>query len=139
MKAIITAVCLATSIFANAQLAKTDLEKENLNGQVKYIKETTYYTNEKEKKEKIFSEDYTLFNEKGYVIEKRTITYFGNFNKFYKYIYVYDKHNNIIEYYGYSEEDKLTLKKYFLYDKQNRVIEEKIYNPEFAKKNHLSL
>lgn len=103
MKAIITIVCLATSILSMAQLPKTDLEKEYLKGKIMSIKDTIHR--------------YIIINGNDKNLKKQ-ITY-------YKEIY-YNIEGNKMSDLLYSDNGSSTFIEY-IYDEQKNLIEEMHY------------
>lgn len=107
MKAIITAVCLATSIFGNAQLAKTDLEKENLKGQVKSIKTKVEPIWTNEKNAEALTKDFTDIGETQYNLQ-----------------------GNKTQTEEYTAEDKVTRKITYSYNDDHQLLDETHYIEE---------
>ena len=101
MKKIILAILSVLRLVSCKQSEKkNDLTKENLKGKVKSIKETTYEAVEKfgqiEKSDVLYDRSYfTIYNEKGNIIEKNHYEFDGRLG--YKVTYKYDKKGNKIE------------------------------------------
>lgn len=129
MKAIITLICLATSIFSMAQQKKTDIQKENLKGQVKSIKEIPYEAEKQDGKiiKTNYYNEYNVFkyDNNGNLIEK--ILHRDSITLSDKYIHQYDSKNNLTETIiidNDGEKSKIIYK----YNDKNYLIEEKLYS-----------
>lgn len=104
MKAIITALFLVISIIANAQLSKTDFQKEILKGKVKSIKTNIIPIFIDEKKQE------TLFRD----LIKTSHTQ-------------YNLQGNKIQTQEYISVDEITKKTLFFYNDKHQLLEEKHY------------
>lgn len=123
-------VIVVLSIFSCENGNKiNDLTKANLRGNVKYIKEKTYYVSEKYGqliKGEIEEYELILFDKKGNIIEEKKYSnyYQDNYIKKYK----YDKKGNKIEHNWYNLDGEIDRKGVFEYDSKGNNIEESWYD-----------
>lgn len=151
-KNIVLTIITLFSVFASAQNQKNDLQKVNLYGKVKSIREISYQAVEKNgniEKENIISDKIISFNEKGYTAEiilhyfapeplilSKTIfkynlqdvlieedEYDSDGNFFEKTKYLYDEKNNVIAIEWFNSEGKFKSKYIYKYDENGNEIE----------------
>ena len=140
---------------------KTNLEKENLNGKIKILKETRYEAVEKDGKitkgEKIYDSVVTMYDETGNATERKEYApdgglvradickYDNNGNQIeesrynadrceWKGVYNYDEKGNLIEVSDYGVNSKRVYK----YDKKGNRIEYRYYNSDGSLNNKLA-
>ena len=124
MKKIILAILSVLRLVSCKQSEKkNDLTEENLKGKVKSIKETPYEAVDKfgqiEKGNVLYDDgtSFTIYNEKGNIIEENYYDSDGNLSS--KDTYEYDENGNNIEKNNYDSNGKLDSKYTYEYDKNN--------------------
>lgn len=151
-----TALAVLSLVVGYSQTTKTDLQKENLKGKVKLIKEIAYraidkngtvekgkvlkygtiftkYNEEGNKIEESYydpdgelDDKYTYEYDKEILIEKKRFAYDGRFDS--KWIYTYNK--NIIEVNRYWAEGGFVSRWVYIYDENKNLIKEEYYDLE---------
>ncbi|MFJ1328804.1 hypothetical protein [Capnocytophaga canimorsus] len=108
------------------QVVENVSQKQNLRGKIKVIREFSFKASEKLGqfvKEKLQGEAYSIFDEKGNIVEE---TYYSN----YKSIFKYDNKGNITEQHLYTGEGSYEGKYIYKYDEKGNITEEHEYKKE---------
>lgn len=127
---ILFTMAIFSLISCNSEKGKNDLQKENLHGNIKFIRETIYEARidslDRVGNGDIASNTLKIYNKEGNLTEEHSYDYDGSLME--KWVAKYDDKDILTEAYVYSPENRLLQKNVFSYDKKGNLTEMKSYN-----------